>query len=174
MKRFTRRPSRSGQRGAAMMVVLIVTTSLLIAGSLAVKMSASEAKGTAYLSSSRRALYCAEAGLAATRAALGAGYTNWNGWLDGTNTTGYPIKGYIDHTTTTGAYEWSVSIRDNDDETVTNLPTVDSDQAVFVLSTCLAYPETPRTVGELVSFTGGGASYRNQSGQGASNTGNNN
>jgi hypothetical protein len=171
--RAPRRP-RDGQRGAAMMVVLIVTTSLLIAGSLAVRMSASESKSTSYLSSSRRALYCAEAGLAATRATLGSGYTSWNGWLDGTNTTGYPLQGYIDHTQTAGPFDWQVTIRDNDDEIATNVPTQDSDQTVFVLSTCLAYPETPRTVGELVSFTGGGLSYRNQSGQGASNTGNNN
>ena len=167
------RRGRDGQRGAAMMVVMIVTTSLLIAGGLAVRMSASESKSTSYLSSSRRALYCAEAGLAATRATLGAGYTSWNGWLDGTNTAGYPLQGYIDHTQTAGAFDWQVTIRDNDDELVP-VPTQDSDQSVFVLSTCLAFPETPRTVGELVSFTGGGVSYRNQSGQGASNTGNNN
>ena len=39
-------------------------------------------------------------------------------------------------------------------------------------STCLKYPESPKSVTELVRYEGGGYSYRNQSGQGAGNTGN--
>jgi len=105
--------------------------------------------------------------------------TNYNTWglvLD-TNASNdpswYPITGYLVDGAT-GPFDYQVTIRDNDDEIAptANDSTKDTDLQVYVTSTCLKYPDTPRSVTELVQYSGGGYSYRNQSGQGAGNTGN--
>ena len=57
---------------------------------------------------------------------------------------------------------------------LTNDPVADNDLKVFIVSRCLKYPEHPRTVMELIEYTAAGHAYRNQAGQGASNTGNSN
>ncbi len=49
-------------------------------------------------------------------------------------------------------------LRDNDDEV---FPTpqaygIDNDQKVFVVSTCVKFPDTPKQIRELVTFNGGG------------------
>jgi hypothetical protein len=167
---------RDPQRGAAMMVVMVVMAALMTAGGLAIYVSNSETRSTGYVSSSRQALFCAEAGLAQARAVVTANYASWNAVLDAdasNDPTWYPIRGYLEDGAT-GDFDYEVEIRDNDDEVApaVNDPAKDSDLQVYVSSTCLKYPDTPRTVTELTLYSGGGYTYRNQSGQGAGNTGN--
>lgn len=169
--------TRNPERGAAMMVVMVVMAALMTAGGLAIYVSTSETKSTGYVSSNRQALFCAEAGLAAARSVVTANYATWNAVLDadaGNDPTWYPIRGQLTDEDPTGESDYEVTIRDNDDEVApaANDPAKDADLQVYVTSSCLKYPDTPRTVTELVLYHGGGYSYRNQSGQGTSNTGN--
>jgi type II secretory pathway component PulK len=147
--------TRNAQRGAgaAMLVVMIVMAALMTAGGLAIYVSTSETRSTGYVAANRQALFCAEAGLAAARSMVTSNYAQWGSVLDadaGNDPTWYPIRGYLADDGT-GDYDYEVTIRDNDDEIA---------------------PATPRTVTELVQYQGGGYTYRNQSGQGAGNTGN--
>jgi len=168
----------TGQRGAAMMVVIIVMAALMTAGGLAIYVSTSETRSTGYVSSERQALFCAEAGLAAARSAVTANYATWGLALDtdpNNDPPWYPITGYLTDSGS-GDPDYVVRIRDNDDEFAPDVNDVthDSDLQVYVESTCNKYPDTPRSVTELIQYQGGGYVYRNQSGQGAGNTGNSN
>jgi hypothetical protein len=170
--------TRNPQRGAAMMVVLITMAALMTAGGLAIYVSSSETRSTGYVATSRQALYCAEAGLAAARDTITGNYASWGDALDDDEANDpdwYPITGRLDDDPT-GDPDYEVVIRDNDDEHSPNAndPTKDSDLQVYVESTCLKYPDAPRVVTELIQYTGGGYVYKNQSGQGGGNTGNSN
>jgi hypothetical protein len=168
----------NNQRGAAMFVVMITVGALLTAGLLTVHVGESETKSIDYVASSRRALFCAEAGVAAAREAIGGAFATWDTMLDtdtGNNPSWYPIRGYLDNAShgPSEPYDFEVTITDNEDESpATDDPRRDSDLRVFVVSRCLKYPETPRVVSELIEYEATGTVYRNQSGQGASNTGN--
>jgi hypothetical protein len=168
--------NRTQERGAALMVVMIVMAALMTAGGLAIYVSSSEIKSTGYVATSRQALFCAEAGLAASRSVVTANYASWGLALDGDSGNDplwYPIQGHLSDTPS-GDPDYEVTIRDNDDEhsPAPNDPTKDSDLQVYVQATCLKYPDTPRTVTELIQYQGNGYVYRNQSGQGGGNTGN--
>ena len=172
---MTRACSRR-ERGVAMFIVMLVVSALMTVGLLAVYLTLGETKSTAYTVDSKSALYCAEAGLAKARPLIGANYAAWAAILDGdpsNDPSWYPITGDID-VPGDNVNDFSVTIRDNDDEPVgtANDPTHDNDMRVYIVSRCTRFPETPREVTELVYYTGGGNAYRNQSGQGAGNTGN--
>lgn len=164
------------QRGVAMFVVLLVVSSLMTVGLLTIYMTLGETKATSYGVDSKAALYCAEAGLAKARPLLASNYAAWTTILAGDTANypaWYPVTGDLD-VPADNVNDFSVTIRDNDDEPagVANDPTKDNDMRVFVVSKCTRYPETPREVTELIYYSGGGNSYRNQSGQGAGNSGN--
>ena len=67
-------------------------------------------------------------------------------------------------------------IKDNDDEfgATANDLTHDSDLRVFIVSRCTKYADSTKEVEELVEFSGGGSTYRQQKGFGALGTGNQN
>jgi hypothetical protein len=156
------------------MVTIILVTALLAGGALAVYLQLADTRAAQYVTESRRALFCAEAGLAGARSYVQSHIGDWPLMLDedtGNDPDGYPVTGDIDGD---GTDDYTVTIRDNDDETApaANQPLVDVDSTIFVVSTCSRYPDTPRTVLELLNFSGGGFNYRNQSGQGAGGTNN--
>ena len=162
----------AGQRGAALTVTLILVTALLAVGGLAMYLVLADTRSAQYVTESRAALFCAEAGLSGARDYIQNHTTDWPAMLDSNpanDPAGYPVTGDLDGD---GVPDWQVTIRDNDDEFPTNNPNVDSDGAVYMVSVCTAYPDTPREVLELVSFTGGGTNYRNQAGQGAGGSNN--
>jgi hypothetical protein len=174
----TRRPRdpRRGQRGAALAVTLILVTALLAGGALAMYLQLADTRSAQYVTESRASLYCAEAGLARARRFVSINVQLWPAMLDdddGNDPEGYPIEGRLDGATT-GPPDFRVVIRDNDDELppAANNPGLDTDGTIFMVSTCLRYPDTPREVLEMISFSGGGFNYRNQSGQGAGGTNN--
>ena len=161
-----------------MFIVVLVISSLMTVGLLAIYMTIGETKSTSYTVDSKAALYCAEAGLAKARPLLAANYPAWGVILVGDPASypaWYPIMGDID-SPADGVNDFTVTIRDNDDEPAgsANDPTKDNDMRVFVVSRCTRYPETPREVTELLYYSGGGTSYRTQSGLGAGNTVNSN
>jgi hypothetical protein len=157
MKTIDKKTFRN-QRGAAMFVVMITVAALLTAGLLTVHVGEAETKSIDYVASERRALFCAESGIADSRVIVGANYEMWDTLLDSdasNDPAWYPIRGYLDgdHHSAGDPFDYEVTIEDNDDESPSpNLPTTDNDLRVFIVARCLK--------------------YRNQSGQGASNTGN--
>jgi hypothetical protein len=164
--------SKRSQRGAALVVTMILVTALLAAGSLALYLHVSDTHSASFVAQNRGALFCAEAGLAGARDYISENSTDWPVMLDGTTSNdpdGYPVEGDLDGD---GNMDWHVEIRDNDDEYPTDNPDVDTDGTIFMVATCLNYTDTPRELLEMVSFTGGGTNYRNQSGQGAGGSNN--
>lgn len=162
------------ERGAALPVILILMTALLVLGALALRLTISDTRGTHATVSGRRATYCAEGGLVAGRTFIAANMVSWSLMLDqdaANDPDGYPVTGDLDGD---GTDDWQVTIKDNDDELGTNNPYVDSDGVVFMVGTCLAEPDTPREVMQLISVGGGGTNYRAQAGAGGGNTGNTN
>ena len=170
---MTNRRNDIAQRGSTMVVVLAILVALLGAGAVALYLQVADTRTTALVKKSRESLFCAEAGLGSGRAAFGENYAQWNLILDqdpDNNPIGYPLQGDMDG----GEMDYEVTLIDNDDEFPTPDPYRDSDLSIFIVSTCLKYPDTPREVMELVKFEGMGSVYRNQQGQGQGNTNNNN
>ena len=151
------RRTRSGQRGSAMLVTLIIVSALIAGGAVLVSMQMSSNRGAEVTNTGTTALYCAEAGLAASRAVVIANYTNWAGTL-GTGVEPTWLSA-IDHDVDNdgaSAPDFTITLKDNDDElTGTNDNTVDTDHRIFVVSTCNLFPDTPKQVMELVLYTAG-------------------
>ncbi len=168
------RRQRDPQSGAALAVTLILISALLAGGAFAMYLQIADTRSSQYVTQSRGSLYCAEAGLSAGRHYVAARTAEWAVMLDGSDGNdpdGYPIEGDLDDD---GVADFRVEITDNDDEMppLDNDPLLDIDATIFMVSTCLKYPDTPRQVLEMISFSGGGTNYRNQSGQGAGGTNN--
>lgn len=140
------RPSRSGQRGVALVLVLSVMSVLLLAGMIGVGMLLGGLRISAQDIAQKRALFCAEAGLAAGRTFFGQNYTLWDSYLrcnlDG-GCVGYPLTGYADPAA--GRFRFSARIIDNLDETGTPNPRHDNDLTVIVEARC-AEPDLPQQV----------------------------
>jgi hypothetical protein len=169
--------SNRRQRGAAMVTSMIVLSGLLVAAGASVYLLTAETKSTSFTASSRRSLFCAEAGLAAARNIVARNHGGWNAALD-VNTADpawYPITGYLE-ANGSGPPDFTVTLKDNDDELppLDNEPNRDNDLRVFIVSRCDRYPEHPRTVMELVEYSSAGHTYRHQGGQGGNNSGNTN
>jgi hypothetical protein len=72
-----------------------------------------------------------------------------------------------------GNPDFKVYIKDNDDETGANVPGVDIDNKIFIVAQCTKYPDTPKTVEELILYTPTATCYQGQQG-GCNGRGNNN
>jgi hypothetical protein len=157
-------------------LVLVVVLALLVGGAVLLSLQMGSTKQAGVTADKRGALFCAEAGLAAARTPLMTNVADWAIVLDADATNDpawYPITGDLDGD---GDDDYEVTVRDNDDEAApaADNPNADSDLRVFAVSRCLMYPDTPRSVSELVRYTGGGHLYRSQGGQGTWGTGNSN
>jgi hypothetical protein len=161
-----------------MLLVVVLLTSLLAAAATAGYLISIETRSTAMVTTQRRALFCAEAGLAAARDVMLAGHASWDSVLDGAagnDPAWYPVRGRTDGADV-GPPDFEVTLRDNDDEVApfADDPTHDNDLRVFMVSRCLRHTDTPRTVIELIEDRITGEAYRSQGGRGALNTGNGN
>lgn len=170
---------RNGERGSIMVIVMIIMVALLGAGAVAINVQVADTRSTGMIRSARDALYCAEAGLAEARPLVGQHFADWSILLDDDpdNDDGagwYPVRGeFVDDGDDT-TWDYEVRIMDNNDEVwpQPNDTTKDNDLRIFIVSKCVKFPDTPREVLELIIYEGGGNVYRNQAGQGSSNTGN--
>jgi hypothetical protein len=170
------RPVRDGERGATLIVVMVLLVALLAGAGVALSVQLGDTRSVGLIRETRDSTYCAEAGLAASRATISASYASWALLLDGdaaNDPPWYPIVGDIGDG---GDPDYEVTVRDNDDERAPNAndPTRDDDLLLFIVARCTRYPDTPREILELVGYEGAGSVYRDQQGQGASNTGNTN
>jgi hypothetical protein len=165
---------RNPERGSALIVTMIVVTSLLAGSSILVGMQMSSNRSNDLARSGVSALYCAEAGLVAARSVVASHYAQWNASL-GSSTEPSWLSGINHDIDGDGVADFTITLKDNDDELppLPNDPTRDNDLKVYVVSTCTKYPDTPKQVMELVQYNGGGNCYQSQQG-GCGGNGNSN
>jgi hypothetical protein len=156
--------NRRRERGSAMLVTMIIITAMTAGAAAMASLQMASTKSTELVTNSTKALYCAEAGLAAGRAAVVANYAQWNAafaagtepaWLQAIS---HDLDG-------DGRADFALSVKDNYDEgSATNNAARDNDRAAYLTSTCIEYPESPRAAIELVQYNGGGQCYESQQG----------
>ena len=160
------------ERGSAMLVTLILVASLLAGAALLSSLQISSTRSTSLARSRMAALYCAEAGLNAAYAAAARNYSLWNSalcapscaapaqpsWL-GASAFSHDLDG-------DGVDDFTITLRDDDDEAApaANDPATDINYKVYLVSTCLKYPETPAQVMELVKYAPTAQCYQAQEG----------
>ncbi|HEY5923417.1 MAG TPA: hypothetical protein VIV11_17175 [Kofleriaceae bacterium] len=148
--------TRNSQRGSAMLVAMILMAALLAGAAVLVSLQISSNRSTEMTKTGITALYCAEAGLTATRASIAVNQSEWGDYLGaGTEPTWLAVINHDIDPTLGGASDFTITLVDNDDEIppTPDAPTVDSDGKIFIVSRCTMFPDTPREVRELVSFT---------------------
>lgn len=170
------RTLRRRERGTALLITLILITTLLGGGAALVGLQMSSMRSTEVTRTNVTALSCAEAGVNAARKVVAANHTLWDAalaagtqptWLDGNA---------IDHDLDDdGQDDFTVILEDNDDETApaANNPAKDNDLQVWIVATCTKYPENQKKVTELIRFNVGGNCYQSQLG-GCGGNGNSN
>ena len=187
---MTKLVRRDRQRGSAMLVTLIVIVSLLAGAAAVVSMQLGSTRSTDLQKTGMTATYCAEAGLAAAAPVVAANYPAWNASLCtlrptigatpaltcGTSTGNNaepPFLATIQHDLDgDGKPDFYIYLMDNDDEVPNNVGS-DQDLKVFIVSHCIAFPDTPKEVMELVQYNGTGTCYNAQlGGCGGNNNGN--
>ena len=147
-----------------MLVTLIMIAALTAGGAALFSITMASTRSSAMTKTTTQALYCAEAGLTIARSVVASNYRNWNAafsagtepsWLQAVS---HDIDG-------DGVADVALSVVDNDDEgAAANDRTRDNDRSARLVSKCIAYPETPREVTELVQYNGGGHCYDSQQG----------
>ena len=147
---------RSQEHGGVMILVLVILAALVAGGAVALYVQTGATRATGLTRFSRSALFCAEAGLNATRPLIHANYPTWNSVLDPqiADPTWYPAGGIVGDAGDgdDDLNDWRVTIFDNDDEFPTPDPTRDNDLRIFVKSECLMYTDQPRVVLELIRY----------------------
>jgi hypothetical protein len=172
-----------------MMVTLIIIASLLAGGAVVVAMQLGSNRGTDLTRSGMTATYCAETGLERAGPQVTAAYLTWNtppnlcaNAVESTCVPANPgaeapIFAGINHDIDgDGIPDFVLYLRDDDDDagSATNqVRTTDSNSKIFIVSTCIKFPDTPKQVKELVSYGGGGNCYPGQLG-GCNSNGNDN
>jgi hypothetical protein len=156
-----------------MLLVATILVALLAGGGVALYLQLQSTKSATHVKSSTSSLFCAEGGVVAARPIIALNVGDWTTVLGGGTVDWYPVRGDLD---ADGVDDYEVTIRDNDDEAVatTNDPTVDVDQTVFAVGTCLKNSDAKRQVVELIVVGTGAHIYRNQAGGGGFNAGNQN
>ncbi len=160
---------RHAQRGTAILITMIVTVALLGGGAVLVGMQMSSTRSTEVSRSSMTALHCAEAGLNAARKPVNDGYTadgTWGGFLGMNTEPTFANPTAIDHDldNDTGN-DFLITLEDNDDEIgFTPSATIDNDLQIYVVSTCIKFPENRKQVRELIRFKVNQKFYNSQAG----------
>ena len=169
--------TRNRERGSAMLVTLIIIASLLAGAAVLVGMQLATNRSTDLTRSGMTALYCAEAGLEAAHPIVANNYPLWNvqmcalpseascapmaspATMLANENTQAPMFVPLNHDLDgDGNADFILYLRDDDDE-VFPIPqnyALDNDQKIFIVSTCIKFPDTPKQVKELVMFNGGG------------------
>lgn len=182
--------SRQSQRGSAILVTMIVVVALLGGGAVLLGMQMQSTRSTETSRTGMSALYCAEAGLNAARTLVGTSYAQWNGSLcnpGAPRSTGPCVPNdlstanlitlagfeptWLNHPTVNhdldgdGDNDFIITLLDNEDEpSTTNDYLRDNDLRVYLISTCIAFPEYPKQVTELVEFNAGTNCIKTQKG----------
>lgn len=157
---------RTPERGSAMIVTLILIAALLAGGSVLLQMQMTSTRSADLARSNMSAMFCAEAGLSAARPIVAENYPQWNASLCTTSKTNpdactepawlaQAIDAWGTHDLDgDGQADFTVYLRDNDDEPGENNAALDNDLRVFVVARCIKYVDTPKQVDELVEHNG--------------------
>ncbi len=142
-----------------MVLVLTVLAALLAGGAVALMLQVNATKSSGITAANRRALFCAEAGLAAARTYMVLNSSGWDLMLDAdasNDPSGYPVTADIDGD---GTDDVEVTIRDDDDDTD---PTSDVNGRVFLVSKCTKYPTYEAEVLEFIDVASSAANCTNR------------
>jgi hypothetical protein len=140
---------------------------LLAGAAVLVSLQLGSSRSTELTRTGISALYCAEAGLTATRATIAANQSAWGTWLGTGNEPTFIQDPTVEHDLngdTTN--DFIVTLEDNFDDIppATQNQNADSDGKIYIVSRCLMYPDTPREVRELISFSSLSHCYGSQRG----------
>lgn len=170
--RRERRPRSA--RGVAVLMVVGVMAVMMLIGAVGVTLFMGGLKVTTQDVQAKRALFCAEAGLAAGKAFFGQNFTLWDRYLScnldgGCAALDYPLVRYADPQAQ--RLRFSVQILDNLDEPDTQNPRHDNDLTVLVVSRCTEPDLPPQTLQELVTLrtSAANAGYQQAGGFAGSN-----
>jgi hypothetical protein len=158
-----------------MLLTMILVSAILAGAAVLVSLQLSANKGTEVTNIGMRALHCAEAGLAASRATVAANQTAWVGnigtglepsWM---NTVTHDLDG-------DGTADFYITLEDDEDEYpksgAANDPLVDVNSRIFIVSRCGTmvgtftpkYADFPREVREMVMVSSANNCYNGQKG----------
>ena len=141
---------------------MLLIAALLAGAAVLVSMQHKSTQGAELTRTGISALYCAESGLSAARTIVATNYAQWNGSLGMTTEPGW--LGAVNHDIDgDGAADFRLTLRDNNDDTPDD-PARDNDLTIFVVSTCIKYPDVQTQVTELVRWNGAGNCYQAQLG----------
>jgi hypothetical protein len=158
---------RDPQRGSAMLVTMVVITSLLAGAVVLVAMQLASGRSTDLTRTGLSAMYCAEAGLTASRATVAGNYDQWSTSLTSTTQPAWLSNTAFSHDLDgDGVDDFAITIKDNDDETAPtpNDLAIDTDLKIFIVSTCIKFPDTPKQVSELIEYKPAANCYGSQEG----------
>ena len=163
---------KNSERGSAMLITLVLISALLGGAAILSSLQISSVRGTGLSRSKMSATYCAEAGLTMSHVSASKNYSLWNSalckpscaapaqpsWL-GSNAFSHDLDD-------DGVDDFSITLRDDDDEVAPapNDPAIDLNYKVYLVSTCLKYPDTPVQVMELVKYSPTAQCYQSQEG----------
>nr|MBA2539733.1 hypothetical protein [Deltaproteobacteria bacterium] len=163
---------RQRERGTAILITIIVIVALLGGGAVLVGMQIGSTRSTEVARSNMTALYCAEAGLNAARKPVLDAYTPDGTWGNALGTGTQPtyvnnvaIDHDLDPLDSLTTDDFQITLVDNDDEIgFTATPLIDNDLQIYVVSTCLKFPENKKQVKELIKFKVAQQYYNAQAG----------
>ena len=172
---------RSSQRGSAMLVTMVLISAILAGAAVLISLQMGANRNTEVTRTGITALYCAEAGLAATRATVAANSDVWAGNI-GTQVEPTFLAAVDHDIDNDGTADFYVTLEDDDDDipagSASNNTTYDWNNKIFIVSRCgtvvsgafvSKYADFPREVRELVSLTTSFNCYNAQRGGCAGN-----
>ena len=158
--------------------VMILLGTLTMMGVLGLAVMLAGVRSSGAQREAARALYCAEAGLAAGQTLLSTNVGSWNSYLacggGGACPSGYPFTGAA---AADGSSSYQITIEDNLDELppLTNNPLADTDMTLVMVSRCTDPALPQRIMRQYVVYDYRELpDYRAQSGQGRTGSGNQN
>jgi hypothetical protein len=161
--------NRETERGSAMLVTLVLIAALIGGAAVIVSMQLASTKSADVTKTGMSSLYCAEAGLAAAHSTVAANKANWGAALAASASGDYTEPSWLasafpHYLGSGGGSDFTLYLKDNDDETGSNDPAVDTDGKIFIISRCIKFADNPKQVGELIEASGGNNCYESQEG----------
>jgi hypothetical protein len=156
---------RPAERGSALLITMIIGIALLAGGAVLIGLQMSSTRSAGITKSKLNATYCAETGLANAHGLLATNHAGWNAALcnpppprgTGACVIGSPaaepswlrapaLPHDIDGD---GTDDFILTIVDNEDD---GNPLADTDDQLLLISTCVADPEAPLRLTELIRY----------------------
>ena len=165
---------RCTERGSAMLVAMILMAALLAGAAVLVSLQLGSNRSTELTKVGISALYCAEAGLTASRDTIAINQSTWGSWL-GTGNEPTWLSSVNHDLDGDGNADFTITLEDNHDEIPpnTDVQSADSDNLIFIVSRCTKYQDNPREVRELINYQQMSHCYSSQRG-GCGGNGNSN